>query len=202
MKKILLSAAAIMAFGFASQAQDIKFGAKAGVNFSTLSGADGDVSSRTGFHVGAVAEVKLTEQFSIQPEILYSMQGADQEATEEFMGVTYNYESSLKLGYINVPVMAKYYLMEGLSIEAGPQVGFLLSAKEEYNVEGESGEEDVKDSVSSIDFGLAGGVSYDLPVGLFFNARYYAGLSNVYDGDLDGIEYQNGVFSLSVGYKF
>lgn len=191
MKKILLSAAAIMAFGFASQAQDIKFGAKAGLNIADFGGDAETSGSRTGFHVGVIAEFKLTEQFSIQPELLYSMQGAKYETVIDFDIV----EQDMKLDYLNVPIMAKYYLFEGFSIQAGPQVGFLMSAKAE--------DEDVKDSFKSIDFALNGGVGYELPLGVFFQARYSAGLANIADGEgSDDYSINNNVISLSVGYKF
>ncbi|AXG75155.1 PorT family protein [Flavobacterium arcticum] len=187
MKKLLLSAAAVMAFSFATQAQEVKFGAKAGLNIADFGGDAETDGSRTGLHVGAIAEIKLTETFSVQPELLYSMQGAKGKE----LGVEYD----LKFDYINIPIMAKYYLMEGLSIEAGPQVGFLMSAKAE--------DEDVKDGYKGVDFALNGGVAYDLPMGVFFQARYSAGLNNIYDGEgSDDYKTTNNVISLSVGYKF
>ncbi len=74
MKKIVLSLVAIMAFGFAN-AQDVKFGAKLGFNFSTISGLDG-AETKLGLAVGGLAEIKLNEKFSVQPELMYSMLGA------------------------------------------------------------------------------------------------------------------------------
>ncbi|MUV03215.1 outer membrane beta-barrel protein [Flavobacterium rakeshii] len=195
MKKILLSATALLAFGFASQAQDIKFGAKAGLNIADFGGDAETSGSRTGFHVGVVAEFKLTEQFSIQPEIVYSMQGAKFETLDGFASIV---EQDMKLDYLNVPIMAKYYLFEGFSIQAGPQVGFLMSAKVD--------DDDAKDSFKSIDFALNGGVGYELPSGVFFQARYSAGLADI--NDVEGFEgadapkINNNVISFSVGYKF
>src|SRR5690606_25716845 len=143
--------------------------------------------SRTGLHIGALAEFKLTEQFAIQPELLYSMQGAKEEDFGE--------EYDTNLDYLNIPIMAKYYITENLTVEAGPQIGFLMSA--------ESDGEDIKDGMNSMDFGINGGVGYQLPMGLFFQARYYAGLSNTYDGEgSDDFKMPNNVFQLSVGYKF
>ncbi len=187
MKKLLLSAAAVMAFSFATQAQEVKFGAKVGVNIADLGGDAETDGSLTGLHIGGVAEIKLTETFSVQPELVYSMQGA---AVKDELGG----DADLKLGYLNVPIMAKYYLMEGLSIEAGPQVGFLMSAKAE--------DDDVKDGYKSIDFALNGGVAYDLPMGVFFQARYSAGLSDINDFEGSDAKITNNVISLSVGYKF
>ncbi|PHK29512.1 hypothetical protein VF13_40135 [Nostoc linckia z16] len=190
MKKVLLSAVALLAFGFAAQAQEgTRFGVKAGANFATLGGDAPNASTLTGFHVGALAELKVSEMFSVQPEVLFSMQGAK----FEFAGQSADW----KLNYINVPIMAKYYVIEGLSIEAGPQIGFLMSA----DAEGE----DVKDAYKSIDFGIAGGLAYDLEMGVFFQARYYAGISNIADipdGSNSDYKETNNVFSVSVGYKF
>lgn len=187
MKKILLTAFAVAAFGVAQAQEEMSFGAKAGLNIANLGGDAETDGSLMGFHVGGVAEFPISENFSVQPEVLYSMQGAKYE----FLGE----EADLKLSYINVPILAKYYIMEGLSLEVGPQVGFLMSAKAE--------DEDVKDGYKSIDFGLNGGVGYKTEMGLFFQARYYAGLSSINE-EVDGMDYKetNNVISFSVGYKF
>ncbi|KGO85055.1 hypothetical protein Q765_18100 [Flavobacterium rivuli WB 3.3-2 = DSM 21788] len=205
MKKIILSAALLMAVGFSAKAQeDVKLGIKAGVNFANFGGDVEDADSRTGFHAGVVAEFKLSENFSIQPELLYSQMGSKFEASGSFAGVAYSLEQTSKFDYLSLPILAKYYIIEGLSIEAGPQVGYLLSAKNE--VKGSGSDElltsgDVKDGSKSVDFGLAGGLAYDLPMGVFFQARYYAGISNVNDGDGD-LDVKNSALQLSVGYKF
>lgn len=192
MKKLLLMAA-VAVFGLSNMnAQEVKFGAKAGVNFATIGGDDTDgIKSRTAFHIGGVAEISISDKFSVQPELLYSAQGAKQdfEGTE----VEVNYD------YLNVPIMAKYYVAEGFSIEAGPQVGLLLSAKGKA-----AGEEvDIKDFTSGIDFALGLGAGYRLDSGLNFSARYNLGLSNVNDGEgSDEFKNQNNVFQISVGYFF
>src|SRR5687768_2381617 len=105
MKKITLSIIAVLAFGF-TNAQETKFGVKAGVNFANLSGDDvfGDNSTKIGFNVGGFAEIKLSEKFAIQPEILYSTQGTK----SEIEGV--DDDIFLNLSYLNVPVMARYYV--------------------------------------------------------------------------------------------
>lgn len=117
MKKVILSAVLLAAFSSTDvlAQQQVKFGPKAGVNFANISGLDNS-EMKTGFHVGAVAEIKFNEKFSIQPEVVYSTQGAK---------FTYNNaEVKLNNDYINVPIMAKYYIVDGFSVEAGPQVGF------------------------------------------------------------------------------
>ena len=212
MKKIILSVALLMAAGFSASAQeDVKFGVKAGVNFANFGGDVENADSRTGFHAGVVAEFKLSENFSVQPELLYSQMGAKTEDSQTILGVNYRSEATSKFDYISLPILAKYYVIEGLSIEAGPQVGFLVSAKNESidTVGGTSTTTsgDVKDSTKSIDFGVAGGLAYDLPIGVFFQARYYVGLSNIADDESNDesdsdFSVKNMAVQLSVGYKF
>ncbi len=189
MKKITLSLLAVFAFSGAALAQtpDIKLGAKAGLNISNVSNLD-NTSSKTGFHVGALAEIFINEKFSVQPEILYSSQGV--KGDDSF---------KLKLDYLNIPIMAKYYVMDGLSVQAGPQIGFNVKADSEYKEFGTKVKQDVKDNINAVDFGLNFGVGYELPMGVFADVRYNLGLSKV---NKEGESSKNGVFQLSVGYKF
>jgi hypothetical protein len=196
MKKLILFAT-LAIFVIANSNAQINFGAKAGVNFATITGDMVDsFNSRTAFHVGFVAEIVISETFSFQPELLYSAQGADysEEGFEDF-------EGTVKLDYLNVPLMAKFYVGEGFSVEAGPQIGLLLSAKDDYG----DGEDDIKEYVKGTDFGVNLGVGYKMEGGLNFSARYNLGLSNdldVDDFEAEGAEYKNSVIQVSVGYFF
>ncbi|HEY0046100.1 MAG TPA: porin family protein [Flavobacterium sp.] len=232
MKKVILSAVALLAVGFAN-AQDLKFGAKAGLNLANLSldysgeGDFADNSAKVGFHVGGFVEIKFSEKFALQPELLFSTQGATSEFSENFGdGFETSYETKTALNYINLPIMVKFYPIEKLFIEAGPQIGFLMSAKDKYegsfteiDEEGnmttvsESSDEDVKDLYKSIDFGFNVGVGYEFTENLFANVRYNMGLSDISEapegdefdefedlGDL--FKTRNQVFQVSLGYKF
>ncbi|WP_291118199.1 porin family protein [Flavobacterium sp. UBA6135] len=218
MKKILLSALALMAFGF-SNAQEVSYGVKGGLNLSNLAGDIEDAKSLFGAHVGAFAEIKITDKFSVQPELLFSMQGAKQEYTyfESFDGfsITETEKSTLKLGYLNLPVMAKYYVNDKFSLEAGPQIGFLLSAKVDYEytyretfdgvteTESESGSYDIKDEVKSIDLGFGFGAAYKFTENLSVGARYTLGLTSIAkDFDGESADIKNNVLQVSIGYKF
>ena len=90
--------------------------------------------------------------------------------------------------------MGKYYLTKGFSLEAGPQIGFLLSAKNDKT--------DVKDSFNTVDFGVNFGLGYKLDNGLNFGARYNLGLSDINNIDNSSNKNRIGVFQLSVGYFF
>lgn len=93
--------------------------------------------------------------------------------------------------------MAKYFITDAFSIEAGPQIGFLTSAK----LKGEGENEDVKDDFNSTDFGLNAGLGYNVTENINLGLRYNFGLSNIAkDSDDDKITNTN--FSFAVAYKF
>ena len=201
MKKLLLSALAVCAFSFSNAQEKITFGAKAGLNLATFTGDPEDVDMKVGFHVGGMAEIALNDKFSVQPELLFSTQGTKEDFTffngfeDQTETIKYNFS------YINLPVIAKYYVTEGLSLEAGPQIGILVDAKAKADGETEDADELLGD-LSTIDFGLNFGVGYKLDSGLNFSARYNLGLSNISDESDVDFEFKNSVFQFSVGYFF
>ncbi|WP_281232068.1 porin family protein [Flavobacterium gelatinilyticum] len=199
MKKIILAVIAVMTFGWAN-AQDVKFGIKGGVDFHKLTKLE-SASMKTGFVAGAFAEFKVSENFAFQPEILYSAQGVRVKYSKAY----FSSDEKVNLGYLNVPLMFKYYVIEGLNIEAGPQIGFLLSAKSKYKVTDDYGtvssNDDIKRLCNSVDFGLNFGLGYDVTKNLSVGARYNLGLTNVYKSDYFA-KAKNSVISLTVGYKF
>ena len=187
------------------------FGVKAGANFSSFAysdsyGEDNSEKGRTSIHFGAVAEVQISDKFSVQPELLFSSLGNIYDDSEG----DYSYKEVMKVNYLTMPLMAKYYVAEGFSLEAGPQIGFLLSAKydwdDTYMGESDSGTDDFKEYFKNLDFGLNFGVGYKLDSGLNFGARYYLGLSNIEEEEDDYYEVdysiKNRVFQISVGYTF
>ncbi|MFN3753566.1 porin family protein [Flavobacterium sp.] len=160
-------------------AQMVKFGLKAGANFSNLEGDNVSGSTYTSFHFGAVVELKLLENLAIQPELVYSSQGTKIDS-DAFDDINYN--------YITVPVLAKFYLTKNkLSFEAGPQFSFLVNENVEEQFEGET-----------FDFGIAGGLGYNITDNFFLQARYIAGLTEA----SRNAEVTNRVIQLSVGFKF
>ncbi len=203
MKKSFLTLLGLVAVSTTAVAQqEVKFGPKAGVNFANLSGMD-DSEMKIGFHVGFVAEIKFNEKFSVQPEVLYSTQGAKYSSTVIPLGTI---EGEVKNDYINIPIMAKYYIVEGFSAELGPYVGFLMKSESEIgNFSGDS-----KDAYKSVDFGLGVGLAYDMPMGFFVGARYNLGLSKANEDIAAGNgnvtvqtdDLKNGVIQVGVGYKF
>lgn len=188
MKKLFRLFAAACIIGTAGlQAQDMTFGAKAGLNLANAGGDAEDTDMLTSFYVGGFVDIALSDQFSVQPELLYSAQGFKQD----FAGT----EIETKLNYLNIPIMAKYYVSDEFNIQAGPQVGILLSA--------EAGDQDVKDATNGVDFGINFGAGYEMESGLRFDARFNLGLGDTTD-DADGADTSvtNQVIQVGVGYSF
>lgn len=190
MKKIILCAIAIMAFGF-TNAQKARFGVKGGFNIATIGGAN-DANSLIGFQLGGFAEINVWKKLYIQPELLFSAQGA------KFDGYYGERDYTVNLNYINVPVLAKYYITKQFSVEAGPQLGLLVSSE---NIEDEK----------SVDVGFNLGAGYNFTDNFSVGIRYTIGLTSIYDyndyyDDYDGYyydnRYTNNVLALTAAYKF
>jgi opacity protein-like surface antigen len=180
MKKTLLISALFLAISFTTQAQLVKFGIKAGLNYANLTGSTTKTDAITSYHAGLVAEVKLTDGFSIQPELLYSTQGASyKNAGEEFIN---------ELGYLSIPVMAKFHLNDIISLELGPQASFLLSEKDEFDVQDQN----------TFDFAAAGGLGFKITKSIFVQARYVLGLTEV----SKTADTKNSVVQVSAGLLF
>ncbi|CAM3316196.1 porin family protein [Zobellia roscoffensis] len=156
---------------------DIKFGGKAGLNFTTWLGNDFDgVSAKVGAYFGGIVEIPVMENFYVQPELIFALQGAD-------LG-----PSNVNLAYIQLPVMGKYHITDEFAVELGPQIGFLLA---------DNWEEDLQfQDTKSIDLGVNLGGGYRMDENFYFQLRIGVGLSKV----LDITNARNGAVSVGAVY--
>lgn len=179
----------------------ISFGAKAGVNFASVSEDDDlDTKGKIGFHVGAVVQINISEKFSLQPEVMYSQQGY--KFDYEYVDSDFSIVDATGVGhldYINIPIMAGYQVIDGLTVQAGPQFGINLTAKETYD---EGDDFDFKDETQTLDIALGFGAQYKLPMGLFFQARFTLGMNKIIKDDDFDLDIKNRVAGLSIGYFF
>ena len=181
--------AAILFATAASAQMEAHFGIKGGMNASELHWTNGGnkMDTKIGFHAGALAHIHAKHSnWGIQPEVMYSLEGAKQTLT----GI----KTDHNLGYINVPVLVQYMFDNGFRIEAGPQVGFLMNAKNNTG----SIKIDVKDNYKSTAFSIPVGVGYLTRSGLGFDARYSFGISDLSktsgSSKLHGNNFQFGLF--------
>ncbi len=165
---ILISGPASAQHGNAP-AGHVNIGIKGGVNVYNVHN-DNNIKydSKIGFNIGLLGHIHLNKNVAIQPEIVYSAQGAKYTVNNE--------ETIYKLDYVNIPVLFQYMWDNGLRIQAGPQVGFLLSGKSKTN----STTVDHKADLKPIDFAVSFGAGYIHPAtGLGIDVRYNLGLSDI-----------------------
>ena len=190
MKKIFLAISMVALFAAGANAQDISGGLKGGANFANLKGDDvSDTDMKIAYHIGGYINVAFSETLSLQPELLYNAVGA--KASED------GYDGSWNFNYVSLPVMLMYSFGT-VNIQAGPQVGFLTSAKLKVEGDGASEEVDLKEDMKGTDFG------FNIGLGANFgkvnaSARYCIGLSNIFD--VEDADVKNGVIQLSLGVK-
>lgn len=175
-------------------AQPIDFGIKAGVNIANqkITGDfELDTKAKIGFHGGVFVVWMFTEKVGLQPEILFSAQGSKDKDD--------NYDYSIITNYVSIPVLVRYNINEMFSVHAGPQIGILMTAKEEFD--GDS--DDIKDDFKSTDIGLALGGEADFTEKIGVGARYIFGLTNVLKAgeSFDDTELKNGVFQIYVKFR-
>jgi hypothetical protein len=194
MKKLLFSFSLLLGLASAAQAQsDVSLGLKAGGSLSSFSGKQATNDENLfGFHGGVFANIGLTSLFAFQPELIYSQKGA------KFSSV----DLTRRLSYLDIP-LAFHINADGLFFEAGPQVGFLLSAKDKVGTVSV----DRKSAFNTVDFGYLFGLGFQRKSGLGIGLRYNGGFTNVEKAVTTGnVTVQNNIrnsaFQLYLTYSF
>lgn len=196
MKKLLLMAAIVLSsLGVKAQTEPGTFTLmpKVGLNMATL-GLD-KYKMKAGAVAGVEAEYRATNLIGVSAGVLYSMQGTRWSEGD--------YSDKYLMDYINIPILANFYVWKGLSLSVGIQPGFLVSAKNKWD-EGEDGDGDIdiKDGCESFDFSIPVGASYEWN-DFVLGVRYNIGVTDTFkDVDEDSDNGKNGVLAITLGYKF
>jgi len=215
MKKLLLIAA-VAVMGGSLQAQETRFGVKAGYSFSTIKvdDAQDDLEARNTdpshtFYVGGLVEHKFGDKFGIQGELLYSPLGGKEDLNASEDDVYFREKTKITFGTLLIPVSAKYFISEKLSVSLGASFGVILSAKQKTVVDAGIGipglelegddDVDIKDDVNTLNIAPFLGAEFALENGLFFDARYNYGISDL--SKSDG-KVTNSFLQVGVGFKF
>lgn len=191
MKKFILSVVAVFAFGFANAQEakeGVKLGIKAGANYDWLAtGSESvyDLRPEVGYHVGLVAEFKMCDRFSFQPEALYSYSKYSFDGNGNTSG------SELEISEVAIPVVAKFYLVKGLSIELGPQASLIVKSKADGD--------DANDILRKYNIAAVSGLAYDFNSGAFIQARYVYNFLDLQNGPTGNNRFG---IQASIGYKF
>lgn len=180
----------------------VRFGLRGGLNLSTISLSEDNVSvstdSRAAWHVGAIVDIPLMQSLYIQSG-LYFMDKGGKETDGD-------YKETYSPMYLEIPVLASYRYDFGsaaqLQINVGPYfaygVGGKIKEKDEY--EDEEEEYEIFDHAKRFDCGLQFGAGVTFASHYYIGFAYDLGLTNIAkDSDY---KIKNRSWMFSVGYTF
>lgn len=196
-----------------------------GVDITNVSGEHvyaygnlGDYSLKGKYQPGFTGGVEVMYQamprLAVSAGVMYAQEGSrysDIELGEgaDRAGINQN---SLGFDYLQIPVMARFYVAKGLSVNAGIRLGFLLSANHQYDTveitydditgtreygESHSYDEDIKSACKSTSVSIPVGFSYEY-MNVVLDARYHIPLTKTFKESSS--KHQG--FTVTVGYKF
>ena len=194
MKKVFLFISCLIVAGIfnASAQRKIYFTPKVGINTTNITNTHGDWKS--GMNLGLGVEWLIKPKIAIESGLYYSEYG-----TKNIDIPSLNDKQTVELGYLQIPVVAKYYVFRGFNVFGGPQVSYRLSDK-------------VKPIYTNItynkDFAFDGlvGLGYQFDFGLMFSAGYILGITSigqpVYATDNNTYNRRNQACMFNVGWRF
>lgn len=196
MKKFLLLSVLLLVLSTGASARKIlSFGPKVGLNFSTATGFDSVLEGgKLDAVAGLYAEVQPFGWLGASIEALYSGEGF---TTREMSFNNHVFSADMSLGYIAVPIMAKLYVLGGLSLNVGYQPSFLIFS----NIKIDGGQ-NVEVEAAKLCSSIPVGVSYSFGFGLLADLRYNIGLSNINPMEFSRESMQNRVWTFSLAWKF
>lgn len=194
MKKLGLLLSLLLVGTVAVQAQsESGFGVRGGANLFTWGGSDinsNDYNNRVGFHAGIYGNGFISDRFSIEPGLYYSVKGTQNDDMVNSRAV---------LDYVELPVLFRIYATEGVNLFFGPQASVLVGSTFEADALGNTYGWDT-DNINDFDAAVVVGIGYNLPKGFNLQASYDFGVNPVFK-DSDAAVYNRG-FKLSAGISF
>jgi len=193
---------------FSSQklfAQDLQLGLTGGLNYNIFPADNGTVNG-LGFHLGATADIGVSDMLNFRAGLILSDRGIQEKSTLELLGSTTKIKSNSLPLYLTIPLMYKYQT-GSLSFFAGPQFSLLLTNRVAVQTT-VNGDEVTKTVVSGSDatngmrgftYGVTAGAEYGLNDNLGVGLRYIRDLNSTTDSDL-AEDFFNGI-QLSFIYK-
>ena len=196
-KYFLIAMMAIMTMGVYAQHEvgSLTIQPKIGTNGSILFLDDKNVSYESfhGFNGGVELEYRIKKWFSLSAGVQYSTEGGktkikDVKAIEK-----------ANLDYINIPVLANFYVWKGLALKIGVQPAFKVNEKIEHadNVILSHSKYAFGDKAENFEVRMPLGISYDFGR-VALEMRIAPSLTKAFDGK----DYYNSTAQLNIGYKF
>ena len=185
--------AIIVTNSFAQSA--LNLGLKGGLNYSGFHKETSAGTTEFGLNAGIIAEFKFSDKFALQTEVLYNVKGGEVNGDGSNIN---DFGFNAELTYIDIPLLVKFYPIERLSIDIGPQIGFIQDSKGVVT-DNEGNENTIElTDINKTDFALNAGFTVKLSDRALFQARYSYGMNEIFENE----RYKNSVISVSLGYYF
>jgi len=198
-KALLLLAALVAATQLFAQ-KKVSPGIRAGINVATLSNINADF--KTDFYAGGILSLNLAQRYTLQPELIYTRQGANNVAfVDEESGESVGREN-VTIQYLSLGVINKFYFVDGFHGLIGPSLDMKIGKNfPRFDFD--------DDDYGGVDLGLSLGLGYTLPIGLTVEGRFKTGMLDAFNNDYflglfddpDDISL-NRVFQLGLSYSF
>lgn len=196
MKIKLLSLIAATLFTITAGAQTLRLGIKGGTTVYKISGQSFDEKFQYGYHLGGYLKLKLTNRFSVQPEVLFNQVNTTVDSSFKSLYSSLAnpaYVKNVKLKYLTIPLVLNYKLNKIISLQGGAQYGILMDNNKNLLQNG-------REAFSNGDFSMLGGLQINL--GKFnITGRYAVGLNNINDID-NRDKWKSQSAQLSLGLSF
>jgi opacity protein-like surface antigen len=119
------------------------------------------------FHAGiAIKDLKITDKIGFQPELLYSMQGFHVASV-----------GNVGIHYLSVPLLVTFPVTEGLELQVGPQVSYMVNSR--VGVVNDLFSVTYNGLFHNLDAGAVAGVEYKVSDNVSLGGRYYLGMTDV-----------------------
>ncbi len=175
-------------------------GIRAGVNVTTLSNINADF--KTDFYAGGILGLHLGQRYTLQPELIYTRQGANHVVFVDDETGQPNREENVTIQYLSLGVINKFYFVDGFHGLVGPSLDMKIG-KNFPRVDFDD------DDYGGVDLGIALGLGYTMPFGLTVEGRFKTGLLDAFNNDYflgifddpDKVSL-NRVFQIGLSYSF
>lgn len=198
-KALILVVAMIAATQLYAQ-KKVSPGIRAGVNVATLSNINADF--KADFYAGGILSLNLGQRYTLQPELIYTRQGANNVVFMDEETGAPNGQENVTIQYLSLGVINKFYFVEGFHGLVGPSIDMKIG-KNFPRIDFDD------DDYGGVDLGIALGLGYTLPIGLTFEGRFKTGMLDAFNNDYflglfddpDKISL-NRVFQIGLSYSF
>jgi hypothetical protein len=213
-KHILIILILLVSISVNAQTSKMKFGIKSGINLSKYTpemyvgnSRLADYQGKIGFYIGGYSNIKISEKFKIQPELLFSNQGTKRvfedisvfDSNGTLVGVS-DIEETINESVISLPIILQYFINDKFNLEGGIQLGYVINRKQEttkdpFGLNQGNNSQNNNTNYDKFDLGFNLGLGYKILENVRINTRYFLGL----------IERDNSIkpsiFSLGIEYE-